>query len=98
MQPCTMQLVSWCALGHPCSQCAMNSSQMLSPGPCKPAEGARLVCPQAAQVWAGEPVKAVMVPTSLFLTNKRGFPTLSRAHQALLASFFRLGVQVGPLL
>ena len=50
---------------------------------------------QAAQAWAGEPVKAVMVSTSLFLTNKRGFPTLSRAHQALLASFFRLGVQVG---
>ena len=51
--------------------------------------------PQAAQVWAGEPVRAVMVPTGLFLTNKRGFPTLSRPHQALLASFFRLGVQVG---
>jgi protein arginine N-methyltransferase 5 len=44
--------------------------------------------------WHGEPVKAVMVPTSVFQTNKRGFPALSRAHQELLTTFFQQGVQV----
>ena len=49
---------------------------------------------QAWRSWAGEPVKALLLPTSVFLTNKRGFPTLSKPHQALLAAFFDLGVQV----
>lgn len=31
--------------------------------------------------WVGEPVKAVIVSTKVFLTNKKGFPTLSRRHQ-----------------
>ena len=50
---------------------------------------------QAWRSWAGEPVKALLLPTSIFLTNKRGYPTLSKPHQALLAAFFELGVQVG---
>ena len=45
--------------------------------------------------WHGEPVKALLLPTSAFLTNKRGYPTLSRAHQELLTRFFQMGVQVG---
>ena len=44
--------------------------------------------------WHGEPVKALLLPTSAFLTNKRGYPTLSRAHQELLTRFFQMGVQV----
>ena len=31
----------------------------------------------------------------MFLTNKRGFPALSKPHQALLAACFDLGIQVG---
>ncbi|CAL5222774.1 g5187 [Coccomyxa viridis] len=44
--------------------------------------------------WHGEPVKALLLPTSAFLTNRRGYPTLSKAHQELLTRFFQLGVQV----
>ena len=44
--------------------------------------------------WYGEPVRAIVVPVSVFQTNKRGFPALSKAHQAVLVSFFQLNVQV----
>lgn len=50
----------------------------------------------AIQRWYGEPVRAIVVPTSIFQTNKRGFPALSKAHQAVLVSFFQLNVQVRP--
>eukprot|EP01113_Clastostelium_recurvatum_P032186 TRINITY_DN4095_c0_g1_i1.p1 TRINITY_DN4095_c0_g1~~TRINITY_DN4095_c0_g1_i1.p1 ORF type:complete len:640 (+),score=181.99 TRINITY_DN4095_c0_g1_i1:34-1953(+) len=43
--------------------------------------------------WLGEPIRAVIIPTSIFLTNKKGFPTLSKPHQNLLHSFFRFKVQ-----
>ena len=46
------------------------------------------------QRWFGEPVRAIVVPVSVFQTNKRGFPALSKAHQAVLVSFFQLNVQV----
>ena len=49
----------------------------------------------AIQRWFGEPVRAIVVPTSSFQTNKRGFPALPKAHQAVLVSFFQLNVQVG---
>lgn len=40
----------------------------------------------------GQPVKAVAWSTSQFLINKKGFPTLSKLHQWLLAEFFiRIG-------
>ncbi len=38
--------------------------------------------------------RAVVVPTSIFMTNKRGFPTLSRRHQDFLADCFTRNVQV----
>ncbi|XP_067052038.1 protein arginine N-methyltransferase 5-like [Acropora muricata] len=44
--------------------------------------------------WCGEPVKAAILPTSLFLTNKKGFPVLPRAHQALVKRLFRLNTQL----
>lgn len=31
--------------------------------------------------WCGEPVRAVLLPTSAFLLNKKGFPTLSRSER-----------------
>ena len=40
--------------------------------------------------WCGEPVKALVVPTSIFLTNKKGFPVLSRAHQAFVKRCFKV--------
>ena len=54
--------------------------------------------PSELQRWFGEPVRAIIVPTSTFQPNKRGFPALSKAHQAVLVSFFQLGVQVSSSL
>ncbi|XP_059471345.1 protein arginine N-methyltransferase 5 [Neocloeon triangulifer] len=52
--------------------------------------------PSAAKVerWLGEPVKCVIIPTSIFLTNKKGYPVLSKAHQELVKSFAKLNVQM----
>ena len=44
--------------------------------------------------WLGEPIRAVLLPTSVFLSNKKGFPVLSHRHQALMMQFFRLNCQV----
>ncbi|KAG8180355.1 hypothetical protein JTE90_016386 [Oedothorax gibbosus] len=44
--------------------------------------------------WLGEPIRCVFVRTSLFSTNKKGFPVLSRAHQNLLRKMFKLDIQV----
>ena len=44
--------------------------------------------------WVGEPIKTVSVPTSMFLTNKKGYPVLSRQHQALIRRFIHLDIQV----
>ena len=44
--------------------------------------------------WRGEPVKAIILPTTIFSSNKRGYPILSKPHQELIASFFKLKVQV----
>jgi len=35
------------------------------------------------------PIRAVMVPTSLFLTNKKGFPTLSRSNQIFVTELLK---------
>ncbi|CAK9828995.1 Protein arginine N-methyltransferase 5 [Anthophora retusa] len=43
--------------------------------------------------WLGEPVKCLIFPTTLFITNKKGYPVLSRAHQALVTKFSMLEVQ-----
>lgn len=34
--------------------------------------------------WAGEPIKAVILPTSSFQTNRRGYPVLAKAHQLFI--------------
>ena len=49
--------------------------------------------PEAAaelERWCGEPVAMVTVPTATFLTNKKGYPTLSRRHQAAFSRLMRL--------
>ncbi len=42
----------------------------------------------------GEPVRGVALPTAAFIANRRGYPTLPKAHQELLIDFWRQGVQV----
>ncbi|CAH0722432.1 unnamed protein product, partial [Brenthis ino] len=44
--------------------------------------------------WLGEPVKAIVVPTSLFHNNKKGYPVLSRAHQQVVVSMVERDAQV----
>lgn len=43
--------------------------------------------------WLGEPIKAAVLPTSIFLTNKKGFPVLSKAHQRIIFSLFKVDQQ-----
>ncbi|XP_045600789.2 protein arginine N-methyltransferase 5 [Procambarus clarkii] len=50
--------------------------------------------------WLGEPVRTAILPTSIWLTNKKGFPVLSRAHQLFIKGLFKLHAQFvisGPL-
>ena len=58
------------------------------------AASAELLCLQV-QRWLGEPVKAVLLHTSCYTRNKKGFPVLSKAHQELVTSMFQHNVQVG---
>eukprot|EP00434_Breviolum_minutum_P028225 symbB.v1.2.024969.t1/scaffold2401.1/size80084/1 len=46
------------------------------------------------QRWLGEPVRSVIIPSDAFLTNKQGFPVLSKRHKAFLMQLFRNKVQV----
>lgn len=53
---------------------------------------------EVLQRWLAEPIKCVILSTSLFLTNKKGYPVLSRAHQAYLRRLFKVslaGVSAG---
>ncbi|XP_075247356.1 protein arginine N-methyltransferase 5-like [Convolutriloba macropyga] len=40
------------------------------------------------QNWIGEPIKALAIDTSVFMTNKSGFPVLSQAHQHYICRLF----------
>jgi type II protein arginine methyltransferase len=44
--------------------------------------------------WCGEPVKAVVLSTSVFLTNQKQFPVLSRRHQQLLKILMKYKIHV----
>lgn len=43
--------------------------------------------------WIGEPVKALIIPTSYFLINHHGKPVLSKVHQEIIQKFLSLDVQ-----
>lgn len=64
----------------------------LTPPPCH----GRSSLPSAAALdrWQGEPVRAVLLSRQAFLSNKRGFPCLSKRHQQFLARCFRHNIQV----
>ncbi|KAA3680625.1 type II protein arginine methyltransferase [Paragonimus westermani] len=44
--------------------------------------------------WLSEPVVCLLLRTDLFLTNSKGYPVLSKSHQAVIRRFFKLNVQV----
>uniref|UniRef100_A0A6P7GRP9 Protein arginine N-methyltransferase n=1 Tax=Diabrotica virgifera virgifera TaxID=50390 RepID=A0A6P7GRP9_DIAVI len=43
--------------------------------------------------WIGEPIRAIVIPTSHFLTNQHGKPVLSKVHQEIIKKFMSLDVQ-----
>jgi protein arginine N-methyltransferase 5 len=43
--------------------------------------------------WLAEPIKAVIISTSLFLINASGFPVLPKAHQAVVKRLFKYSPQ-----
>jgi len=54
---------------------------------------ADLVSDTRMQRWLGEPVKCAMLPSKIFLTNRKGFPVLSRSHQLFIKKLMRLQTQ-----
>lgn len=46
--------------------------------------------PKELARWEGEPVQALILPTDIFLTNKKGFPCLSKAHQDFVVNMYRV--------
>ena len=46
------------------------------------------------QRWLGEPVKAIVVNTRLYLTNKKGYPVLPRSVQQTVRRFIPMNIQV----
>jgi protein arginine N-methyltransferase 5 len=46
--------------------------------------------PEVIAKWLGEPVKALIIPTKIFMTNKQGYPSLSKQHQTFIGSFFKV--------
>ena len=44
--------------------------------------------------WCGEPLRALIVPTSVFLFNKKGYPALSKRHQMVLLRLLDLRPKV----
>eukprot|EP00246_Nothoceros_aenigmaticus_P003341 TRINITY_DN1443_c0_g1_i1.p1 TRINITY_DN1443_c0_g1~~TRINITY_DN1443_c0_g1_i1.p1 ORF type:complete len:394 (+),score=58.92 TRINITY_DN1443_c0_g1_i1:284-1465(+) len=55
---------------------------------------ASLPSPSSLRRWIGEPLKAAILHTSAFLTNKRGYPCLSKRHQNFITALFNHNVQV----
>ncbi|XP_046843364.1 protein arginine N-methyltransferase 5-like [Xenia sp. Carnegie-2017] len=43
--------------------------------------------------WLGEPIRTLIIPTRIFLTNKKGYPVLSRSHQQFIRHLFKFNVQ-----
>lgn len=44
--------------------------------------------------WIGEPIRCIVLSTDVFITNRKGYPVLSKAHQSLLKSMTNLDVQI----
>eukprot|EP00111_Clytia_hemisphaerica_P007903 TCONS_00022950-protein len=46
-----------------------------------------------AKRWMGEPLKAIVLPSNIFLSNKMGYPVLSKDLQNVVSAFFKQNVQ-----
>lgn len=52
-----------------------------------------ILSPSELDRWIGEPVKALSMATSLFLTNQHKQPVLPKIHQDIIQRFMALDVQ-----
>lgn len=48
--------------------------------------------------WFAEPIRILVCSADIFLSNNKGFPVLSKAHQRLLNSFMKVRPPVFPYL
>ncbi|XP_072885163.1 protein arginine N-methyltransferase 5-like [Hemitrygon akajei] len=87
-EDCSEEETTWLWWHHFRSLCDYNKriALALEVGPDLPSDA-------VIDRWLGEPIKAAVLPTSIFLTNKKGFPVLSKMHQNLIYRFFKLEVQ-----
>jgi type II protein arginine methyltransferase len=44
--------------------------------------------------WCGENIKLVVIDKELFLTNKKGFPVLSKGHQRIIRKFMTYKIKI----
>jgi len=44
--------------------------------------------------WLGEPVAAIIIQSKIFMTNKKGYPVLSKPHQEFIKKMFNIGCQI----
>lgn len=44
--------------------------------------------------WLGEPVAALIIPSKIFVTNKKGWPVLPKRHQEFIKKMFNIGCQI----
>ncbi len=65
------------------------SDHMTSSNNDKPFVFQQITCQIHIDIGSLPPMAAVQIPTSLFVRNKRGFPTLSRIHQQVLIQLYR---------
>ena len=58
------------------------------------AVGGKLPPDSVVQRWLGEPIRAALLPTSIFVANAGGYPTLSTRHQELIRRLLEHNVQL----
>lgn len=56
--------------------------------------GSELPSNEELDRWLGEPVVALIIPTRIFVTNKKGWPVLLKRHQEFIKNMFNIGCQI----
>jgi len=56
--------------------------------------GAELPSDEELNRWLGEPVAALIIQSNIFITNKKGYPVLSKRHQEFIKKMFNIGCQI----
>ncbi|VVC27139.1 Protein arginine N-methyltransferase PRMT5,Protein arginine N-methyltransferase,PRMT5 arginine- [Cinara cedri] len=56
--------------------------------------GSKLPSNEELDRWLGEPVAAIIIKSSVFLMNKKGYPVLPKLHQEFIKKMFNIGCQI----